>query len=117
VFSTKNRERTMSDDNKDVIYKYLWGVFKKNCHLYRIGGTNDHVHIVTHLHPSISLSALIKDLKLASSEYINKSELFKRFNGWHDGYRAFTYSFKEKINLIEYVKNQEQHHKHKSYLE
>ena len=85
--------------------------------LYRINGVEDHLHIVTHLHPSIALASLIKDIKLASTDYIKKDNLFKNFAGWQDGYGAFTYSIKEKDRLIEYVKNQEEHHKIKTFKE
>lgn len=111
VFSTKNRERTLSKSNRDELYKYIWGVLKnKNCHLYRIGGIEDHIHILTHLHPTVALSALVKDIKMSSSQYIKEHKLFDNFNGWQDGYGAFTYSIKEKDNLIDYIKNQEEHH-------
>ena len=116
VFSTKNREHTLTENHRDDLYKYIWGIIKnKNCHLYRIGGITDHIHIVTHLHPSLSLASLVKDIKIASSEHIKSSHLFQHFDGWQDGYGGFTYSFKDKDQLIEYVKNQEQHHKVKSF--
>ena len=118
VFSTKDREQTLVKPNRSELYKYIFGIHKnKNCHLYRINGIEDHLHIITHLHPSISLSSLIKDIKLASSEYIKKSELFPKFRGWQDGYGAFTYSIKEKDRLIEYVKRQEEHHTIKTFRE
>ena len=72
---------------------------------------------MTSLHPSIALASLIKDLKLASSDHIKTHQLFPEFNGWQVGYGAFTYSFKDKDKLIEYVKNQEEHHATKSYIE
>jgi len=60
VFSTKDREHTLTKPNREELYKYIWGVLKNiNCHLYRIGGVTDHIHIVTSLHPSISLASLI----------------------------------------------------------
>ena len=62
-------------------------------------------------------SAIIKDIKVASSEYIKKENLFTNFNGWQDGYAAFTYSLKEKDRLIEYVKNQGKHHETLSFYE
>ena len=118
VFSTKNREHTLSKINRDELYKYIWGVLKnKNCHLYRIGGITDHIHIVTSLHPAISLASLIKDIKLASSEHIKAFQLFPKFNGWQVGYGSFTYSFMDKDKLIEYVKNQEEHHATISFLD
>ena len=112
VFSTKGRERTLTTRQRPELFKYIWGVLKdKKCHLYRINGVEDHLHIVTHLHPSIALATLIKDIKLATSDYIKRDNLFNKFSGWQDGYGAFTYSIKEKDRLIEYVRNQEEHHK------
>jgi putative transposase len=118
VFSTKNRERTLSKPGREELFKYIWGILKnKKCHLYRINGVEDHLHIVMHLHPTVSLSSLLKDIKLASSDYIKRDKLFTGFDGWQDGYGAFTYSIKEKDRLIEYVKNQEEHHKVKTFIE
>jgi len=116
VFTTKNREHTLLKPNREELYKFIWGILKnKNCHLYRIGGVENHIHIVTHIHPSISLASLVKDIKLASSDHIKSQNLFPAFNGWQNGYGGFTYSIKEKDNLIEYVKRQEEHHKTVSF--
>jgi putative transposase len=116
VFSPKDREPILTKNNLPKLYKYIWGVLEnKNCHLYRIGGIEDHIHIVTHIHPSVSMASLVKDIKLASSAFIKSTLLFPLFKGWQDGYGGFTYSFKEKDRLIEYVKNQEQHHIIKSF--
>jgi len=112
VFSTKQREQVLKKETRTELFKYISGILKKsNCHLYRINGVEDHLHIVTHLHPSVSLAGLVKNIKLASSGFIKDNGIFKNFNGWQDGYGAFTYSIKEKDRLIEYVKNQEEHHK------
>lgn len=118
VFSTKHREPVMVKKNRDELFKYIWGILKnKNCHLYRINGVEDHLHIVTHIHPSVSLASLVKDIKVASTIYIKQQKLFEGFAGWQDGYGAFTYAIKEKDRLIEYVKNQEEHHKIKTFKE
>ncbi len=118
VFSTYNREQTLLKPNREELYKYIWGIIKnKNCHLYQIGGISDHLHIVTHLHPTVALASLVKDIKIASSEHIKAMDLFPLFDGWQSGYGAFTYAFKDKDRLIAYVKNQEKHHKTDSYKE
>lgn len=112
VFSTKNRDRSLTADKRPHLFEYLWGILnEKHCHLYRINGIEDHIHIATHIHPTVALASLVKDIKLASSSYIKDESIFKNFTGWQDGYAAFTYSFKEKDRLIEYIKNQEEHHK------
>ena len=118
VFSTKNRDRTLTADQRHQLFEYVWGILKnKNCHLYRINGVDDHIHIATHLHPTIALAPLIKDIKLASSAFSKDNNVFKNFTGWQEGYAAFTYSFKDKDKLIEYIKKQEEHHRKISYKE
>ena len=112
VFSTHNWVPALKANGREELYRYIAGIIKnKNCHLYQIGGIEDHIHIITHLHPSVSLSSLVKDIKLAATEYIKKMKLFPGFTGWQDGYGGFTYSISAKDNLIEYVRNQEAHHK------
>ena len=118
VFSTKNRERTLTPDGRSTLFGYITGIHKaKGCHLYRLNGIEDHIHIATHVHPSVALASLVKDIKLATSDFIKKEALFRNFAGWQDGYAAFTYSYKDKDALIEYIKNQEQHHKTLSFKE
>jgi len=106
IFSPKDHENNLAPENRQELYKYIWGILKnKKCHLYRIGGTSNHIHIVTHLHPTVSLASLVKDIKVASALYIKNNNLFPLFSGWQDGYGGFSYSFKDKDRLIEYVKN------------
>jgi REP element-mobilizing transposase RayT len=118
VFTTKERKKTLTSETRPDLYKYIWGILKnKKCHTYRINGIENHLHLIIALHPTISLSSLIKDIKLSSTEYIKNNSLFRHFDGWQIGYGAFTYSIKEKNRLIEYVKNQENHHKVKTFKE
>jgi REP element-mobilizing transposase RayT len=118
VFSTKYRERTLDKADRKEMFKAIWGILKnKRCHLYRVNGVEDHIHIVTHLHQSVALADLVKDIKLGSTSFIKEKGIFPNFNGWQDGYGAFTYSQEAKHNLIEYVKNQEKHHENKTYRE
>jgi putative transposase len=118
VFSTKNRETTLSKDNRPKLFEYINGILRnKKCHLYRINAVEDHVHLLIQLHPAVALSSLVKDIKIASSVHIREKALFKHFLSWQDGYGAFTYSFKDKDKLIEYIKNQEEHHQKITFRE
>jgi len=82
-----------------------------------VNGVEDHLHILTHVHPTIAPSSLIKDIKIASGEFIKQEQLFPKFNGWQGGYAAFSETIKAKERLIKYIKNQEEHHKKVSFLE
>jgi len=118
ILGTKNREGTLVKPNRQELYKYISGIIEnKKCHLYRINGVENHIHILTHLHPTVSLSSFTKDIKMGSTDYIKKERIFRNFRGWQEGYGAFTYSLKEKNRLIEYIKNQEEHHRIKTFKE
>ena len=107
----KRREKTLRKNARETLFKYISGIIKsKQSHLYQINGVEDHIHIVTHIHPSVSVANFVKDIKVASSRMIKEENLFPNFVGWQSGYAAFTYSIEAKENLIEYVKNQEEHH-------
>lgn len=112
VFGTKNRKPSIARTYDVELYKYIAGIIKnKHCKLYRINGIEDHIHIMSDLHPTVCLSDYIKDIKVASSIWMKDSGLFPSFEGWQDGYGAFTYSLREKDRIINYIKNQKEHHR------
>ena len=118
VFSTKDREPVIEADHREELFRYIWGIIRnKNSHLYRINAVEDHLHILSSLHPSVALADFIKDIKVASNGWIREKELFPRFNGWQDRYGAFTASHADKDRLIEYIKNQQEHHRKESFLD
>ncbi len=118
IWTPFKRKPVLTKDSRRELFNYIFGILKnKNCHTYRINGVEDHLHIALSLHPSVSLSALIKDIKLASSQMIKSTKLFKGFDGWQEGYAAFTHSYSSLDNLVNYIKNQEEHHKKMSFLE
>lgn len=106
----------MIKQNRSIVFGYMFAVIKrKNCHPFIINGIEDHVRILTHLHPSVSLSSLVKDIKLSSHAFIKRNGFFPDFKCWGKGYAAFTYSQEAKSNLIRYIENQEIHHHGISY--
>ncbi len=116
VFSTKNREPVLLADKRDHLFRYTWGILKnKDCHLYRIGGVEDHVHILTSLHPTIALADLVKEIKISTSSWIKDENIFPGFTHWQDGYGAFTVSHSDKDAVIDYIKGQEEHHQRVSF--
>ncbi len=118
VFATKHRLRVLDTAGREDLFRFMWGVTKeRNCHLYRIGGVEDHVHMLVSLHPSIALADLIKELKTASSAWIKAEKIFPHFEHWQDGYGAFTVAAEARPSLIEYIKNQEAHHRTLSFIE
>ena len=118
VFGTKHRKTTIAEENCEQLYKYIWGIVKNNkCKLYRINGAEDHIHIFSDLHPSLALADYIKDIKVSSNLWMKESGKFPKFKGWQESYAAITYSIKEKDILINYIKNQKEHHRHESFYD
>lgn len=118
IFSTKRREKVLIEKNRNKLFQYISGIIKnKECHLYQINGVEDHIHILTHLHPSVPLSDLVKDIKVSTSLMIKEKELFPGFHGWQIGYGAFTYSIDAKENLIRYIINQKEHHRKENSID
>ena len=118
VFRTKDSKPTINQDKSDQLFAYITGLIKnKDSHLYRINGVEDHIHILTDMHPLIAPANFVKDIKVSSSIWIKGSGLFPTFSGWSDGYGSFTCAFKDLDNLIDYIKNQKEHHKKKTFEE
>ena len=118
VFRTKNSMPSIKPEHADQLFSYITGIIKnKNSHLYRINGTVNHLHILTDLHPSYALSDFMRELKVSTSLWIKGSGLFPGFDGWADGYGSFTCSYIDMGDLIDYIRNQPEHHRKKSFEE
>jgi putative transposase len=117
VFGSKDYTPFLTTENENMLFVYIADILKnKQCHSYIVGGACNHIHIITHLHPSVPLSLLVKDIKLASHKMIlENNSLFSHFTGWQAGYSAFSYNISSKARLINYVETQKEHHKIKSF--
>ena len=112
VFRTKRSERTINPEHRTDLHQYIWGIIKnKNCVLFRINSMEEHIHILSDLHPSIALADYIRDIKISSAKWMKQSGFFPHFKGWGIKYCALTYSYHERDTLINYIKNQQEHHK------
>ena len=94
------------------------GIISNHGHkVLAINGMPDHVHVFFGMRPTQSLSDVMQDLKGDSSKWINqKGFVIGRFS-WQEGYGAFSYSKSHVNAVIEYVKNQEEHHRNKTFIE
>jgi putative transposase len=116
VFGTKHHKAVIPDENCEELYKYIWGTIKNmKCRLYRINGSREHLHLLSDLHPSIALSDFVRDIKTASSKWMKQNDQFGKFAGWSEGYAAFTITHNDRNRIIEYIKNQKEHHKREDF--
>ncbi|RJP77067.1 MAG: IS200/IS605 family transposase [Candidatus Zixiibacteriota bacterium] len=118
VFATRDRKPVLSSERREDLFRYIWGITQNHhCHLYRINGVEDHIHLLTTLHPSLRLSDLVKEIKLSSGKWIKENKVFPMFDFWQDGYGAFTHGAADRPRMIEYIINQQEHHKKVSFYD
>jgi len=118
VFRTKSSLYTINQDHVNDLYAYFTGILKnKKCHLYRINGIANHIHILTDINPSLAPIDFVREIKVSTSLWMKNSVLFPGFKGWSVGYGSFTCSYSELDRLIDYIKNQQDHHKKVTFEE
>ena len=112
IIRTKGSEPVLSLEYSEELYRYIWGIIEnKNSVLYRINGMEEHVHILLSLHPTIALSDFMREMKAETSKMLKRTLGFENFIAWSEGYAALTYHLKDKDMVINYIKNQREHHK------
>lgn len=118
VFAVQNRLSLIDPAWKQELYKYMTGVIQNHDHkLLAINGMPDHVHILVGMRPTQSISDLLQDIKGDSSKWINNNRLVRGKFQWQEGYGAFSYSKSHVPAVIQYIQNQEIHHKKKTFIE
>ncbi|MBR6131983.1 MAG: IS200/IS605 family transposase [Bacteroidales bacterium] len=118
VFAVQNRDALISASWKNRLYNYLVAIIQNNKHkVLAIGGTADHVHILFGMRASQSLSNLMKDVKGCSSKWINENKLSNGWFSWQEGYGAFSYAKSDLPAVIQYINNQEEHHKNQNMVD
>jgi putative transposase len=116
VFAVKRRENVIRKIHRTELYKYMSGIISKKKHKpLAINGIGDHVHILFGLNPSIALSDIVRDIKNNSSRFINEKRWVAGHFEWQAGYGGFSYSRSQRSDVINYIDNQEEHHKMNSF--
>lgn len=118
VFAVKGRANLISKSWKDELYKYITGIVtNEGQKMIAINGMPDHIHILIGIKPIIALSNLVRDIKANSSRFINEKRWIAGKFEWQQGFGAFSYSHSQLTNVINYIQNQEEHHKIKTFRE
>lgn len=112
VFAVNGRENLINRQNREELQKYITGVVsKRDQKLLSIFCMPDHTHILIGLKPSISISDLVRDIKTASSSFINDKKWVKGKFRWQEGFGVFSYSRSQIDSVVKYIQRQEEHHK------
>ena len=111
VWSTKYRAPVLVKEDRMRLFAYISSLLEnKNCECHAVGGVDDHIHIVTHIHQTIAVATLVKDIKLATHDFLRDEGLCRGFAAWQRGYAALSYHVSAVEDLKAYVRNQELHH-------
>ncbi len=115
TFSIKNRHRWIQDSWESRLHSYLGGIVRglggvADC----IGGDEDHVHILASLGATHRLADVLRKIKSSSSDWVHDVLGISRF-GWQDGYGAFTVGRSERESVRQYIRNQKEHHRKRTF--
>lgn len=116
VFAVQGRGSLIGREWKDELYKFITGIVKNNNQkLLAINGVSNHIHILLNIKPNIALSDLVRDIKANSSRFVNEKRFVRGKFSWQEGFGAFSYSISQLDDVIQYIQNQEEHHKETSF--
>ncbi len=118
VYSVLGRENFLLPSFRQDLFKYTSGIIKDIGQFpLAVNGFKDHVHVFFELKPSDRISDIVRITKSSSSKWINDNKLIKGKFSWQEGYGVFSYSRSQRNNVIQYIINQEEHHKGKTFRE
>ncbi len=117
VFSTKQRHPYLADAGlRKRLYSYMSGICKHHdCVALTIGGTENHVHLLTRHAKTMTISDFMRELKRSSSSWLKAQDFDLAHFHWQDGYGAFSLSPSHVETVKAYIANQEEHHKEVSF--
>ena len=113
IFSTKERQKLIPPEMQSDLWSYMGGIcHNKGIEPIAINGTDNHAHVLFHLPPTMALAKAVNLIKANSSRWMG--EHTKRF-AWQDGYGAFSVSESNTQAVINYIRDQEKHHRKQTY--
>jgi REP element-mobilizing transposase RayT len=116
VFSTKNREPVITDSVRVSLHAYMSTVLQNlNCHPVLINSVEDHIHLLFELARTVSVSQAVEDVKKSSSKWIKEQGAEFRTFAWQAGYGVFAVSESNVETVREYITNQREHHRKKTF--
>lgn len=118
VFVVKFRDGLIHPKWKEELFKYISGIIKFHNHkLLAINGVENHIHVLVGMKPTQTISELAQVIKANSSKWINETKMERFRFEWQAGFGAFSYSKWDVEKIINYIHNQEEHHKKKTFKE
>src|SRR3989442_3163848 len=118
VFSTKVRRPQITPELADRLWPFLGGIARQNKMVaIEIGGVADHIHILLSLPATLPVAKALQLIKGGSSKWVHETFPEHRLFGWQEKYGAFSVSVSQMDKTIEYIRNQEAHHRRMTFQE
>ncbi len=118
VFAVQGRQNLIRPDHKEELQMYISGIIRnKGQKVIAINSMPDHTHILIGMRPTTALSDIVRDIKNNSSSFINSNGWIRGTFRWQEGYGAFSYAHSQLERVVTYIKNQERHHKRRTFGE
>ncbi|MAT38189.1 MAG: transposase [Ectothiorhodospiraceae bacterium] len=118
VFAVQGRQSLIPQRHKEELHKYIAGIVDNKGHkLLAVNGMPDHCHVFIGINPLSSVSSIAGEVKSNSARFINKQGWSHGRFSWQSGYGAFSYHHSQLTRIIQYIRNQEQHHRRSTFKE
>lgn len=116
VFSTSNRAPLLPESIRAEVHAYLGGIFRAlRANPIAIGGTADHVHVLTRIPAELALADCLRVVKTNSSRWVKERWPQRHGFAWQGGYGAFSVSESNREVVVRYIQGQEDHHRSISF--
>jgi len=118
IFAVQNRISLINKKWKEQLYKYINGIIIQQGHKpFAINGMPDHIHVLVSMSPKQAPSDLMFDVKRSSTLWINEHKFVSGKFSWQEGFGAFSYSKSQIPLIVNYIEDQEKHHKKQTFYE
>ena len=118
VFAVKFRAAQIAPTWKAKLHRFITKLVQNAGHkMLQVNSMPDHIHIFVGFRPDDAISNLVRTVKSESTKWINNEKFTDQKFHWQSGYGAFSYSKSDVHRVIQYIQNQEAHHKRKTFLE
>lgn len=116
IWSTKNRTKLITKELKQILIEHIkTNAKEKGIFIFAINCVQDHIHLLISLGADQTIGKVVQLIKGESSHWINKNKYFRGKFEWQEDYIAVSVSKSILEKVKEYISNQEEHHRIKSY--
>jgi putative transposase len=118
VFAVKYRAALIQPSWQSKLHQYITGMVQHNEHkMLQVNSMPDHIHILIGLRPAHAISALVQNIKTETSKWIRQNDFCPVPFAWQEGFGAFSYSKSHVPAVIQYIQNQQEHHRKQTFLD